>query len=68
MVDDLLGFGEDNEDTIQLDHDSDDDVEEGEFGPIEPGQKRIIVVYNDLKFPVNWWDDTPLSEVKEMVI
>ena len=67
-MDDLLGYGDDNEDTIQLDHDSEEDVEEDEFGPIEPGQKRIIVVYNDLKFPVNWWEDTPLSEVKEMVI
>lgn len=58
----------DDEGTEQLDHDSDGDVREDEFGPIEPGQKRIIVKYDDLKFPVNWWDDTPLPEVREMVI
>lgn len=69
-MDDLLLFGNDNgDDTIQLDHDSDEDEEhEDEFGPIEPGQKRIIVSYNDLKFPVNWYEDTPLSDVREMVI
>ena len=68
-MDNLIDFGDGNDDVIQLDHDSDDDDEnEDEFGPIEPGQKRILVAYNDLKFPVNWYEDTPLSDVREMVI
>jgi hypothetical protein len=25
-----------------------------DYGPIEAGQKRIIVKYNELEFPVNW--------------
>ncbi|CAI2365326.1 unnamed protein product [Moneuplotes crassus] len=65
----LIDFAGITDDVIQLDHDSDDDQEvESEFGPIEQGQKRIIVAYNDLKFPVNWYEDTPLSDVREMVI
>ena len=27
------------------------------FGPIDPGMKRIIVSYNDLEFPINWFED-----------
>lgn len=64
----LIDIGDGNDEIIQLDHDSDEDQQQDEFGPIEPGQKRIIVACNDLKFPVNWDEDTPMSEVREMII
>jgi hypothetical protein len=64
----LIDVGDGNEEIVQLDHDSDDDEQQDEFGPIEQGQKRIIVACNDLKFPVNWDEDTPISEVREMII
>lgn len=68
-IDSLLGLDDDNDEIIKLDHDSDDDQgQEDEFGPIEPGQKRIFVVCNEIKFPVNWYEDTPMSDVKEMII
>lgn len=68
-INSLLGLDSDNDEIIKLDHDSDDDQgQEDEFGPIEPGQKRIFVVCNEIKFPVNWYEDTPISDVKEMII
>jgi len=39
------------------------DEPESEFGPIEIGQKRIIVKYGELNFPVNWYEEQPLDDV-----
>lgn len=63
----LIDIG-DEEGSEQLDYDSSEDAKEDEFGPIEPGCKRIIIEHDDLKFPVSWWDDTSIAEVREMVI
>ena len=44
---DLLAMS-DNEEAL-------DDEDGGEFGPIEPGQKRIILKFNEMNFPINWF-------------
>lgn len=56
----------DEEEDLESHNDSLNDS--NEFGPIEFGQKRIIVKYGDLQFPVNWDEEQPLEDVKEMII
>ena len=39
-----------------------------DYGPIEPGMKRIIVKNGEMEFPVNWFSEQGDDEVREMIV